>query len=252
MNEKEIKYKSIQKAISVLNCFTKKRELGVTEICDRLGYNKSNVHDILQTFKAMDYLEQDEASGKYHLGKGIFALCRALGDNYSVAKIAQPYMQEISNLTGERAYIGVPIEDEVFYLDATYPVGNIQLIRTLMGERAKMYCTGIGKAILAFMPEEEQEKCLAGELVAYTDNTITDPQKLREELAFTRNRGYAVDNMEHEYGIKCVAVPVFSSDGKINAAISVSGPSLRFEGEEKVKYIAEIMKRYVREIEQKL
>ena len=80
MKENEIRYKSVQKAILVLNCFTKQRELGVTEICERLGYNKSNVYDILQTFKAMDYLEQDEVTGKYHLGKGIFALCRALGE----------------------------------------------------------------------------------------------------------------------------------------------------------------------------
>ena len=252
MNEVTVKYKSIHKAITVLNCFTKKRELGVTEICEQLGYNKSNVHDILQTFRAMDYLDQDETTGKYHLGRGIFALCRALGDTYSITKIAMPYMQEISNLTGERTYIGIPLEEEVFYLDAAYPAGNIQLVRTLMGERAKLYCTGIGKAMLAFMPRKEQDKLLENPLEAYTENTITDPEKLREELALIRLKGYSVDNMEHEYGVKCVAVPIFLPDRKIYAAISVSGPSLRFEGEEKERYLAEIIKKYVREIEQRL
>ena len=90
----------------------------------------------------------------------------------------------------------------------------------------------LGKAMLAFLPEEQAEQVIGGSpLKAYTGCTITDPVVLRHHLAEIRQNGYAVDNMEHEYGIRCVAVPVFNSAGQVTAAVSVSGPSLRFDPE---------------------
>ena len=86
--------------------------------------------------------------------------------------------------------------------------------------------------MLAFIPEEQAEQVIGdGPLRAYTGCTITDPVVLRHHLAEIRQNGYAVDNMEHEYGIRCVAVPVFNSAGQVTAAVSVSGPSLRFDPE---------------------
>ena len=79
-NEKEIKVKSLQKALDILNCFTKKSSWGVTELSEYLDLNKSNVHSILSTFAAMEYLRQDEETGKYRLGMAIYTLCHALGD----------------------------------------------------------------------------------------------------------------------------------------------------------------------------
>ena len=86
-----------------------------------------------------------------------------------------------------------------------------------------MHCTGIGKAMLAYMNMPNQE------LSYHTPQTICDRKVLQEEMERIRERGYAIDNMEHEMGIKCVAVPVFGADGKVMAAVSVSGPSMRFD-----------------------
>ena len=244
----EGKMKSLQKAVEVLNCFTVKPFLGVTEISEMLGLYKSNVHNILSTFKSMNYLEQDEGTGKYRLGVGIFDLSRALGDRFAITKIAMPYMQEIANITGMRVYLAVPHSDEVIYLEAMYPADSVNLMRSLLGERAKMYCTGIGKAIMANLPEEEIEEYSGRELVPFTENTITEKEALKAELKKIKLRGYAIDNMEHEFGVKCVAIPIFDKYGKVCAAISISGPSLGYD-EKRMEEVAALAKTYVQKIE---
>ena len=249
--EKEIKVKSLQKALDILNCFTKKSTWGVTELSEYLDLNKSNVHSILSTFTAMEYLRQDEETGKYRLGMAIYTLCHALGDELIVGNVALPYMQELSNWSGERVYLGVPHKDEVIYVNSTYPEEAFSLMRTIMGERAAMYCTGIGKAMMAYLPEKEVDEYLKKELTACTDYTITDSVKLKEELAKIRRRSYAIDNMEHEFGIKCVAMPIFNQQHQVEAAISISGPSLRF-GEEQILKFAEKLKETVSKIEKRL
>ncbi len=246
-----MKVKSLQKALEILNCFIVKPKLGVTEISEMLGLNKSNVHNILSTFKEINYLEQDEETGKYQLGVGIFALCQSVGDRFNVRKIVMPFMQEIADQTGEMVYLAVPHEDEVIYLEAMYPVESFNLMRVILGERAQMYCTGIGKAVLAFLPETVRDVYINKELTAYTEHTITDRDELREELYRTRERGYSVDNMEHEFGVKCVGMPIFNRKGTVEAAISVSGPSLRFS-EERIEEIAGILKTYVEKIQERM
>ncbi len=246
-----MKVKSLQKALEILNCFIVKPKLGVTEISEMLGLNKSNVHNILSTFKEINYLEQDEETGKYQLGVGIFALCQSVGDRFNVRKIVMPFMQEIADQTGEMVYLAVPHEDEVIYLEAMYPVESFNLMRVILGERAQMYCTGIGKAVLAFLPEMVRDAYINKELTAYTEHTITDRDELMEELRRTRERGYSVDNMEHEFGVKCVGMPIFNRKGAVEAAISVSGPSLRFS-EERIEEIAGILKTYVEKIQERM
>lgn len=93
VDNNEIKVKSLQKALEILNLFTVKPVLGVTEISEYFGIYKSTVHNILSTLKAMEYLEQDEETGKYRLGIQVFTLSKALGDTYSITKIATPYLQ---------------------------------------------------------------------------------------------------------------------------------------------------------------
>ena len=137
------------------------------------------------------------------------------------------------------------------YLETVYPDEKTLGSRTVTGERAKLYCTSVGKAILARMKNEEIEELLDDELEAFTENTITDKKKLREEIEQIRVKGYGVDNMELLYGIKCVGVALMNHKGQVEAGLSVSAPSLRM-GDEKIQNIANILKRYAREIEKRL
>jgi len=247
----EIKVKSLQKAMEILNCFTRKQPLGVTEISEMLGLYKSNVHNVLTTFKALEYLEQDEESGKYRLGSSVFYLCRALGDSFGILDIALPYMQEIVKQVGEIVYLGVPHGDEVIYLEAVYPEESVFLKRSLMGERCKMYCTGIGKAMMSKLPKELIEEYCSRPLVALTEYTITDKQQLKEQLQLANERGYALDNMELEFGVKCVGVPILNAKGEVEAGMSITCPSLRME-DARIQELADILKYYAKVIQQRM
>lgn len=251
MREFEVKVKSLEKALEVLNCFVEKQPLGVTEISEKLGLYKSNVHNILITFAAMDYLGQDEETGKFSLGPAIYGLTRAVGDSYNIAKIILPYMQKISQEVHELVYLAVPCKDEVVYLEAVYPERNFFASPSVQGEHCKMYCTGVGKAMLSRMPEEDMEECIKGELEKYTDYTITDKEKLREEIRISRERGYAFDNMEISYGIKCVAVPIVNKNGTVMAALSISTPSLRMDDENTMKFV-NVLKKNAEQIGKRL
>ncbi len=244
----EIKLKSVGKAFSVLECFIDKPALGVTEISEKLGLYKSNVHSILTTLKTLGYLEQDHDTGRYRIGIKIFELSRTIGDRYSIKNIAMPYLQELSNLTKESVYLGVAYEDSVLYLDAYHPGEDINMMRSILGERALMYCTGIGKAMMAYLPKDLVETYLSKELISYTEQTICDKEVLLRQLEDIRRNGYAIDNMEHEYGIKCVAVPLFGKKGTLEGAFSVSGPSLRFD-EERILELSALMKKYAKRIQ---
>ena len=104
----EAKVKSLQKALEILECFVEKQPLGVTEISEKLGLYKSNVHNILMTFKAMGYLEQDPDSGKFYLGMEIFTLSRALRENLDISRLAVPFMRKIAEECKEVVYLSVP------------------------------------------------------------------------------------------------------------------------------------------------
>lgn len=248
-DEKEGKVKSLLKALEILNCFIDKQPLGVTEISEQLGLYKSNVHNILMTFKSMGYLEQDQETGKFRLGTAIFSLSRALKEHMTISKIVLPYMQQIAEETNEMVYLSIPKDDELIYLDVVYPVSQLYSGGgPVTGERAKLYCTGVGKAILAKMPDGEVDRILSGDLKAYTKYTITDKKKLWKEIENARKRGYAIDNMEIVLGMKCIGIAILNHKGEIECGISISAPSLRMESD-KIDEFAKILKRYAYEIE---
>lgn len=248
VNEAEVKVKSLQKALEILNCFTKKSSWGVIEISEQLDLNKSNVHNILTTFKAMGYLDQDDESGRYKLGLSVYSLCYSLGQNLSIGSVAAPYLQELADMAGERVYLAIPHEQEILYVTSAYPKTSIDLMRPIMGEHAQMHCTGLGKAMLAYLPEEKQRAYATRKLESYTDYTITDGDALMKELRETRQRGYAIDNMEHEFGVKCVAVPVLGRNGQVVAGVSITGPSLRFY-DERIQSLAKELQNKIRELQ---
>ena len=222
-NTEDIKVKSLKKAIEILNCFAEKPNLKLSEISEMTHLYKSNVFNILSTFKAMEYVGQDPQTGTYYLDVGIFRLNRALNIRYSIGNIAMPYMQSLANTVKENVFIAIPNDDNALYLDAAYPMGHINMIREMKGKEAKMYCTGLGKAMMAYLPQNLIEEYTSRELKAFTDNTITEKATLIKELEKVRTSGYALDNMEHEFGVKCVAVPLFYRNGKIAAGMSITG-----------------------------
>ncbi len=232
------KVKSLYKAIKLLDFFNAQHpERGVKELADLTGMLKSSVYNVMSTFQLCGIIEKSGASGKYRLGKKILELSNVLMNNDEDKQIIKPFMDELAEECGETIYLARPSGIEIIYIDSSTPKGRI-FARLIVGVKAEMYCTGLGKAMLAFLGEDTFDRAVAAGLKPYTPNTITDEAALRRDMEETRRRGYAIDNMEHEYGIRCVAVPIRNSEGDVVAALSLSGPSLRVM-DDKIPYFAE-------------
>ena len=250
-NEMEIKVKTLKKALDVLNCFTTKQPLGVTEISEMLGLYKSNVYNILATFTAMGYLAKDEISDKYYLGEKIVLLNRAVGDRYNLRSVARSRMEAIANEAREKVFLTIPIDRNAYYLDVVFPANFGHRMSSILRYTEPLHCTSAGKAILAFSTEQFVDEYLRQPLVSATEYTITDPEELRRELEIIRERGYATDNREAEIGISCVGAPILSSNRTVLGAVSISGVCTSFT-EENVSRFAGILKKNIRDMEKYL
>jgi len=234
----EPKVKSLDKALRILSCFSlEEPELGVTEISKRFDLYKSNVHNIVATLEQNGFLERNEATGKYRLGLKVMRLAHVVSSSMGFHSVIHRSVKELSETIDEIVYFGIPYGDDVMYMEGAFPE-KIYSLRWVAGMTAPLACTGIGKAILAFSDGKTVDRVLARPMERFTDNTITDPETMRAELATTRKRGYSTDNMEHEYGIKCVGVPVFNRSGELLGALSATGPSLRFSEARVEQFVA--------------
>ncbi len=233
MEEKQVKVKSLQKAIQLLSCFTiEEPKLGVSELAKRTGLLKSTVHNMLSTLETCAMIERT-SDGKYTLG----VRCLCLGSVYRMTrdsnKLIRTALNELSEITGETVNLAVCRGQDVIYLENICPKAS-HITLDYSGETAPLYCTGVGKSILAHLPKMQQEEVLKSKLIPFTQNTITNPEELSSELALIRERGYAVDRAEHEYDIACVAMAILNEFGVPVASVSVSGLEAHFT-EEKIK-----------------
>jgi len=246
--EEEAKVKTLRKSLDVLECFSVSApELGISEISKQLGLYKSNVHNIVSTFEQCGYIERNPETGKYRLGMKILELAYIINSNLGLHNVIHLPMSALSVEVNEVVYFALPKDPCVIYLEGVYPV-NSYSARSMVGVTAEMYCTSLGKAILAYLPPDRAIKAIDEQsMTRHTPNTITDRNVLLDELELTRRRGYSIDNMEHDYGIKCVGVPVFKRDGSLLGAMSISGPSLRFD-DQTVEHFAEKLRAYSQKI----
>ncbi|UCG94598.1 MAG: IclR family transcriptional regulator [Candidatus Aerophobus sp.] len=222
--------KSVKKAIEVLEVLAKTENgIGITQLSRELNLPKSTIHQILSTLKSVRFAEQNPEDKKYHLGLRIFELGNIVQSQLQLRKIAYSYLYNLSRKINETTYLVVLEGSRIVYIDCVESTARLRA-HPLFGDRVPLHCTGVGKAIMAFLPEEKVNEIIHEDgLERFTENTITDSQVLKRELKEIRKRGYAIDNMEHEQGIRCVGAPIRNHRKEVFAAISVSGPSQRFD-----------------------
>lgn len=231
-----VKVRSLYKAVRLLDYFNPSHpERGISELAELSGMLKSSVYNIMSTYEACGVVEKDPKTSQYRLGLKILELSNVLSQDDVFWEIIRPYMEELTEQTGETVFLATPYGNNIIYREAAFPNHSIS-VRAIKGVVAPMYCTSLGKAILSCMDSHQMEQVIAEGMEPFTPNTITDPEKFRAEIAKIRNQGYSIDNMEHEYGIKCVGVPISNGNGQVIGAISLSGPSLRFSDEQVVEY----------------
>jgi DNA-binding IclR family transcriptional regulator len=224
--------KSVSRALDIITIVSmKKGGMGVTDISKQMDINKSSVYRILSTLVQYGYIYQDEETGRYKIGYKFLQISSRLLESIDLREEAKPYLQELENETNEVIHLVVYDQGEVVYIEKLE--GNETLrMHSKVGKRAPMHCTAVGKAILAHLPTKVVLGILERKgMVVHTDKTITDKDIFIQELKQVKEKGFALDLEENEYDITCIAAPIFDHLGKVIAAVSISGPTIRMKDE---------------------
>jgi len=207
----------------------------LVDLVDVSGLPRPTALRLLDVLCRSQVLGVDER-GSYGLGPRVAAWGQTFLDRLDLRTQAADLMQEVVAATRETCFLGALDAGRVLYVavaDSPHAVRPAARV----GFRNPVHCTGIGKALLAYLPHDEAEALLTHPLERRTPRTITDPSVLREELARTRERGYSVDDVENEDGVRCIAAPVRDHTGTVVAGLSVSAPAYRFSLDDLAKLV---------------
>ncbi len=244
--------RSVDRAIAVLKTFSEEEpELGVTELSQRLELSKSTVHRLLASLQRARLVDQDPKTEKYRLGIALVRLAGLVLKQIDVWQVSRPFLRSLAEVCEETVNLAVLTGDgKVINIDG---VSSPRMVRNVgwIGREMLPHCVASGKALLAYLPQQRLERILAKGLPRFTEETIADPILLREELKRVRQQGYAVAHEELEIGLVAVAAPIWNHEGKVVAAVSVSGPSFRLSSE-KIPELAELTRRTTNDISHQL
>ncbi|NLX61352.1 MAG: IclR family transcriptional regulator [Tissierellia bacterium] len=243
---------SVDRALSIIEVLSEYYDgLGVTEISEKVNLHKSTVYRLLTTLIYKGYVVQDVETSKYKITFKLFELGSRKIENMDLLTASKPYTRILMEKINEVVHLVVRDDNEIIYIDKVEADNTIRMASKI-GKRSPLYCTATGKAILAYLPESKVAEIWdKSKIEKRTDNTITNFDVLKAELAEIRKKGYAIDNEENEIGVICVGAPIFNRLGEIEGAISVSGPTFRITKDKieavakEVKYYAELISREI-------
>ncbi len=238
MSKKQPSYplKALDKSLAILEVLSRENSpLSIAELSERLGIYPSTIHRILDTLRYWEYVEQDSHTQKYQLGLKVLELGMTKLQGMELIREATSYLKELQNQSNETVHLAILEEGEVLYLDKEESSQSIRMV-SRVGRRVPAHCTALGKVLLAYLDQEEQERVFKEKGVSpFTENTITNKKKLREELGKVRKQGFAEDREEHEKDVRCLAVPIKDHRGTVIAAVSLSVPAFRMKANKKRK-----------------
>jgi DNA-binding IclR family transcriptional regulator len=217
------KITSLEKGLKIIELLSENKTLSVSEVAKCLNQNRSASHRFLATLKELGYVIQDSNS-RYKLSLKMFELGNRISDVKSIRPIARPFMHELVAKYNETVNLG-----RIEHLDVTTieTVSSNEAIKydSPIGDRSPAHTLAMGKAMMAYMPQEERKSYLDNiRFQALTKKTITDRTKFEAELRIIEKQGFAVDDEEWATGLRCVAAPILNFDNHANYAISISGP----------------------------
>jgi DNA-binding IclR family transcriptional regulator len=220
---------SVNRAIAILSLFNHRRpRLGITEISRILNLPKGTVHGLVRTLLSAGFLQQDPATRKYQLGLKLYEMGITLAVNLEINQKAVGPANKLAKSVNLVSRIAIWDGDSALITLIVDPRSNSLFVHQI-GPRIPAYCSSVGKAILAFLNNEELNAYLnRTELIPYTPKTITQKERLLRELEETRQRGYSIDQEETTSGLACIGAPIFGKGGHLEASISISGDPDRF------------------------
>lgn len=240
---KEYSVPSIERALSVLECLAQaKRGFSLSEIGRRLRIPKSSAHLILSTLERRGFLQKNAKTGRYCFGLQLVSLSRSALENLDMREEAKPFLRSLMQESGFTVHMAVLERDEAVIIEKVEAPGLVRLA-SWIGRRLDVNCTGVGKVLLAFLPDDELDYLLkTKEFARHNSRTIISKSALKRELKLVRQSGYSLDNEEDEPGVCCIGAPVFDESGRAVAAISIAGIASQI-GTNRIPILARMVRR---------
>ncbi len=212
--------------------------IGLMDLSTTLGLNKSTAHRVLNSLIYMGYARQNEADGKYEPTFKIVDMANKIMSKVDVVQTVRPYLRHLMEMTGETVHLVERDGLDAVYIDKVESFNNgIQMVSRI-GSRIPLYCSGVGKAMVAQMDAWEADEIWnSSRIERLTPFTITDYDAFQKALAQTRERGYALDNEENETGVRCIACSLKDYLGKVKYAFSISAPVSRMD-DDRIRILA--------------
>jgi IclR family KDG regulon transcriptional repressor len=231
---------AVGRTLAVLEALGDQEEdRGLTELSQQLGMSKATVHRFLQSLKRLGYVVQD-SEDRYRLSVKLFELGARALPQIDLVREAEQGMRHLNTLTGETVHLGIHDEGAIVYVHKIDSRYNLRMYSRI-GRRAPLYCTGIGKILMAWREESEVRRLLANdEFIARTRHTLPSLDAYMNELRQVRELGFAEDREEFEDNMRCIAAPLFDRFGQVVAGLSVSFPCFRFQETRKAHYVEEL------------
>jgi IclR family transcriptional regulator, pca regulon regulatory protein len=245
--------RSLERGLAILSAFRSNQPLlGVSELAQEVGLNRSTTHRYISTLATLGYLQQDAATRKYRLGPRVLDLGFSAINSMELREISVPHLQQLSDETGHTVNMAVLDGADIVYIERcrTSQRGQRDIDLNLhIGSRLPAYCTSMGKVLLAHLEPAEQRAVLKQVRFAPRGpNTLTEKDELLHELERVRNAGLAVNNEELAYGLRSIAAPVLSHDGAAAAAINLAVHSSMVSMEDLVARLSPTLRQAAAEI----
>jgi len=228
---------------NILSSFSEDvEEIGINETSKKLGIYPSSVQRLFNGLREGGILEQNPKTRKYRLGLKMFEMGLLFGHHLGIRRIARPHLEQLAGRFDVNCHLGMLSGASATIIDRIHNLESSSLIQRL-SINIPLYCTGVGKAILGFLPRDEQQDLLSKiKLVRYTKSTIADKGGLRKELNWIAKHGYAMDRGELHVNIHCVGAPVIDKNSNLVASISASDSRDRLTDRKMNDIIPELIK----------
>ena len=214
---------SLERGLTIIEVLANsQRGQNLSELTRSLHLPKSSIHRLLLTLELRGYLYRNEQTGRYNFGLKLFNLASMALGRTKLREQAGPVLHALMQKTGLTIHMAILEQNQAFLIEKIEPPG-LPRLGTWIGRSMDLHCTGVGKALLAHLREEEIQRLIRNGLPRYNDNTIVSAKKLKEELARIRQVGYALDDEEETIGLRCIGTPILDSESKAVAAISIAG-----------------------------
>lgn len=231
---------SVLKVFNIMEALGEQKEIGVSELSQRLMMSKATTYRFLQTMKMLGYISQENEADKYSLTMKLFELGAKSLEYVDLITLADKEMRVISEKTNEALHLGALDENAIIYIHKIDSNYNLRM-HSKIGRRNPLYSTAIGKVLLAERDESFVRETLSEvNFIKHTDKTLLNTEQLLAELDIVRKQHYAEDNQEQEPGLRCIAAPIYDRFGSVIAGISISFPTIRFD-EERMHYYVDLL-----------